>query len=108
MCQVPGYNEHSSSSRLTHLNAPTPLDRGGISGDLTDPIDLEKCSILNFLARVEINFLLEARKTLALPYVKPRGASWQWENMSGAPSCPEKRQDVAEMAIRETSKNGQF
>jgi hypothetical protein len=36
MWQVPRYNEHSSSSRLTHLDAPTPLDRGGISGDLTD------------------------------------------------------------------------
>jgi hypothetical protein len=34
--RVPCYNERSSSSRLTHLEAPTPLDRGGISGDLTD------------------------------------------------------------------------
>jgi|AntAceMinimDraft_1070359.scaffolds.fasta_scaffold287409_1 kynurenine formamidase len=25
-----------SSSRCTHLEAPTPLDRGGISGDLID------------------------------------------------------------------------
>jgi|AntAceMinimDraft_5_1070358.scaffolds.fasta_scaffold19461_3 hypothetical protein len=33
---VPRYNERSSSSRLTHLDAPTPLDRGGISGDLTE------------------------------------------------------------------------
>jgi hypothetical protein len=32
----PRYNEGSFSSRLTHLKAPTPLDRGGISGDLTD------------------------------------------------------------------------
>jgi hypothetical protein len=29
-------NEYSSSLHLTHLEAPTPLDRGGISGDLTD------------------------------------------------------------------------
>jgi hypothetical protein len=36
MWQVPRYNEHSSSSRLTHLDAPTPLNRGDISGDLTD------------------------------------------------------------------------
>ena len=27
---------HSSSSRLTHLEAPTPLHRGESSGDLTD------------------------------------------------------------------------
>ena len=32
----PRYNEGSFSSRLTHLKAPTPLDRGGISGDLTE------------------------------------------------------------------------
>ena len=31
----PRYKEHSSSSRITHLEAPTPLDRGGISGDFT-------------------------------------------------------------------------
>jgi hypothetical protein len=30
------YNKHSSSSRLVHLEAPMPLDRGGILGDLTD------------------------------------------------------------------------
>ena len=30
------YNERSSLSRLTHLEAPTPLHRGEISGDLTD------------------------------------------------------------------------
>ena len=29
-------NEQDSSSRLCHLEAPTPLDRGDISGDLTD------------------------------------------------------------------------
>ena len=29
-------HEHGSSSRLSHLEAPTPLDRGDISGDLTD------------------------------------------------------------------------
>jgi hypothetical protein len=27
---------HGSSSRLAHLEAPTPLDRGDITGDLTD------------------------------------------------------------------------
>jgi hypothetical protein len=30
------YNERSSSSRLTLLKAPTPLDRGGFSCYLTD------------------------------------------------------------------------
>jgi hypothetical protein len=34
--QVRSYNEQGSSSRLSHLEAPTPLDRGDISGDLTD------------------------------------------------------------------------
>jgi len=29
-------NEYSSSSHLTHLKAPAPLDRGGISENLTD------------------------------------------------------------------------
>ena len=36
MWQVPSYNEHSSSSRLSYLEAPTPPDRVDISGDLTD------------------------------------------------------------------------
>jgi hypothetical protein len=34
--QVRSCNEQGSSLRLTHLEAPTPLDRGNISGDLTD------------------------------------------------------------------------
>jgi hypothetical protein len=34
--QVRSHNEHGYSSRLSHLEAPTPLDRGDISGDLTD------------------------------------------------------------------------
>jgi hypothetical protein len=34
--QVRSYNEQGSSSRLTHLEAPAPLDRGDISGDFTD------------------------------------------------------------------------
>jgi hypothetical protein len=34
--QVSRYNEQGSSLRLSHLEAPTPLDRGDISGDLTD------------------------------------------------------------------------
>jgi hypothetical protein len=34
MWQVPRYNEGTSSSRRTHLKAPTLLDLGGISGDL--------------------------------------------------------------------------
>jgi hypothetical protein len=34
--RVPRYNERSSLSRLTHLEAPTPLDRGVFSGDLSD------------------------------------------------------------------------
>jgi hypothetical protein len=34
--QVSRYNEQGSSSRLSHLEAPTPLDRGDISGGLTD------------------------------------------------------------------------
>ena len=32
----PRYYEHSSSTRLSHLEAPTPLNRGDISGDLSD------------------------------------------------------------------------
>jgi hypothetical protein len=35
MWQVPCCKERSSSLRLSHLEAPTPLDRGGISGDFT-------------------------------------------------------------------------
>ena len=35
MWQVPRNNEHSFSSRLSHLEEPTPLDRADISGDLT-------------------------------------------------------------------------
>jgi len=34
--QVRSHNEHGYSSRLSHLEAPTPLDRGDISCDLTD------------------------------------------------------------------------
>jgi hypothetical protein len=34
--QVRRFNEQGSSSRLSHLEEPTPLDRGDISGDLTD------------------------------------------------------------------------
>jgi hypothetical protein len=34
--QVRRFNEQGSSSRLSHLEEPTPLDRGGVSGDLTD------------------------------------------------------------------------
>jgi hypothetical protein len=34
--QVRIYNEQAYLSRLSHLEAPTPLDRGDISGDLTD------------------------------------------------------------------------
>jgi len=34
--QVSRYNEQGYSLRLSHLEAPTPLDRGDISGDLTD------------------------------------------------------------------------
>jgi hypothetical protein len=34
--QVRSYNEQGSSSRLTQLEAPTPLDRGDITGDSTD------------------------------------------------------------------------
>jgi hypothetical protein len=30
------YNEHVYSLSFSHLEAPTPLDRGDISGDLTD------------------------------------------------------------------------
>jgi hypothetical protein len=48
-------------------------------------------NIEHFLARVEMNFILEARKTLALSYVRPRDTSWQCENMSGAPFRPEKK-----------------
>jgi hypothetical protein len=29
-------NEQGYSSRLSHLEAPTPLDRGDVSGDLSD------------------------------------------------------------------------
>jgi hypothetical protein len=36
MRQVRSYNQQGYSSRLSHLKAPTPLDRGDISGDLTD------------------------------------------------------------------------
>ena len=31
----PRYYEHSSSTRLSHLEAPTPLNRGDISGQST-------------------------------------------------------------------------
>jgi hypothetical protein len=34
--QVRSCNEQGYSSRLSHLKAPTPLDRGDISGDLTE------------------------------------------------------------------------
>jgi hypothetical protein len=34
--QAHRYKEHSFPLRLSHLELPTPLDRGGISGDLTD------------------------------------------------------------------------
>jgi len=34
--QVRSYNEQGYSSRLFHLEAPTPLGRGDISGDSTD------------------------------------------------------------------------
>jgi hypothetical protein len=30
------YNKHDPLSRRTHLKAPTPLDRGGISCEMTD------------------------------------------------------------------------
>jgi hypothetical protein len=33
---APRVFEDSASSRLIHLEAPIPLDRGGISGDLID------------------------------------------------------------------------
>ena len=33
--QVPRYNQRSSPSRLSHLEEPTQLNGGGISGDLT-------------------------------------------------------------------------
>jgi hypothetical protein len=36
MWQVPCYNEHSPSVRLSHLEEPTPLDRAEISGDYND------------------------------------------------------------------------
>jgi hypothetical protein len=36
MWQVRSYKKQSYSSRLSHLEAPTPLDRGDISGYLTD------------------------------------------------------------------------
>jgi hypothetical protein len=36
LLKVSRYNEQGSSLRLSHLEAPTPLDRGDISGDLTD------------------------------------------------------------------------
>ena len=36
LCKVRGCNEQGSSSCLSHLEAPTPLDRGDFSGDLTD------------------------------------------------------------------------
>jgi hypothetical protein len=34
--QVRSCKEQGYSSRISHLEAPTPLDRGDISGDLTD------------------------------------------------------------------------
>jgi hypothetical protein len=41
--QVRSYNnEQGSSFRLTHLEHPTPLDRGDISGDLTDFSSINK------------------------------------------------------------------
>jgi hypothetical protein len=34
--QVRSYNEQGNSSSLSHLEAPTPLDRGDFSDDMTD------------------------------------------------------------------------
>ena len=36
MWKVRSHNEQGYSLRLSHLEAPTPLDRGDFSGDLTD------------------------------------------------------------------------
>jgi hypothetical protein len=40
--QVRSYFEQGSSSRLTHLEAPTSLDRVDISGDLTDFFSMDR------------------------------------------------------------------
>jgi hypothetical protein len=41
-----------------------------------------------------MNYLLEARKPLTLPLIKPKEKSWQCENMSGAFSYGEKKDKI--------------